>query len=290
MAKGQHIFVRRPPGRMTRGILHHGIDLGDGTVIHFTGSDEKGARVFRTNMKAFERNGGKAEIFPYAQIYQFAAHEFGQEVSKAISRGYYDIGEQVPPSGVQPLNSEVVINNAFKWLGTTFLAEKYMPARNNCEHFATACATGYPFSLQVQYEKEFLQRRPSLGGLVAAIFTESVRFNSSLTPYPPPKTEDGYQYMQTIYQANDSTLYQEHYSKPGCTPPIWFKYRNPSDSGEQVDQSNVPYPLIELRHRYKNENEQYREEEINMWLPFARGGQKREETVRWWQRILNNFL
>ncbi|BAY34101.1 hypothetical protein NIES2107_60060 [Nostoc carneum NIES-2107] len=286
MAKGQHIFVRRPPGWMTRGILHHGIDLGDGTVIHFTGFTDEDARVFRMNMKAFERNG-KAEIFPYAQICQFAAYEFGQEVSRAISRGYYDIGEQVPPSNVQPRSSEVVINEAFKWVGTTFLAKKYMPARNNCEHFATACATGYPFSLQVQYEKEFLQRRPSLGGLVAAIFTEWGRFN--LNPRTPPKTEDGYQYMQTIYRANDGALYQEHYSKPGDIPPIWFRYRASSESGEQVDQTNVPYPLTELRHRYKNENGQYREEEVNL-LPFATSGQKREKTVRWWQRILNNFL
>lgn len=110
MARGDHIKVRRC------GFLyaHHGIDMGDGTVVHFSGEPLRwrGARICRTPLEDFLR-GGRA----------IAVRHRG-----AVS----------PP--------DVTIARALEALS----AGEYCVFRNNCEHFATWCKTGRRHSGQVR--------------------------------------------------------------------------------------------------------------------------------------------
>ena len=64
MAKGDHIKVSR------KGVYtHHGIDMGDGTVIHFSGEIAdlgENATVERVSVEKFA-NGGKIKVVEYAK-------------------------------------------------------------------------------------------------------------------------------------------------------------------------------------------------------------------------------
>lgn len=102
MARGDHIKVYRR-GRL---YSHHGIDMGDGSVIHFNGAPLQWgrARVVRSTMTAFLA-GGRCRV---------VAH-----------RG-----------PVRPVDE--VLATAVSLLDTS----RYSVFRNNCEHFATFCKTG----------------------------------------------------------------------------------------------------------------------------------------------------
>lgn len=106
MARGDHIFVRRG-GYYT----HHGIDGGDGTVIHYTGTAVTGRRVERTSLESF---AGGGDVF----------------VRTYRSR----------------LPTEEIISRAESRLGMS----GYHLVRNNCEHFATWASTGSAASRQVR--------------------------------------------------------------------------------------------------------------------------------------------
>jgi hypothetical protein len=108
MARGDHIFVERPWG-----YTHHGIDLGEGAVIHFSGEptgSKLTACVMHSTLEEFA-DGGEVKIRPYAK--RLDAEE---TVQRAESR----LGE----CGYNVLN-------------------------NNCEHFARWCVTDRHASAQV---------------------------------------------------------------------------------------------------------------------------------------------
>ncbi|MBD1935352.1 MULTISPECIES: lecithin retinol acyltransferase family protein [Cyanophyceae] len=107
MSQGDHIYVNC-------GVYdHHGIDCGDGTVIHYTGEKLKGTidctpiAEFITGKTVFVREYGKCD----------------------------------PP--------DIVIQRAKSKLKE----EKYDLFDNNCEHFATWCKTGKKESEQVHRAK-----------------------------------------------------------------------------------------------------------------------------------------
>ena len=110
MARGEHIKVRRFGGCYS----HHGIDMGDGTVIHFCGEPlhMEGARVCRVPMEAFLQGGARLTV-PYDD------------------------------PGVDP---ERVAAEAEGLVGM----EGYDLLRNNCEHFVHFFATGLRRSIQVE--------------------------------------------------------------------------------------------------------------------------------------------
>jgi hypothetical protein len=110
MARGDHIKVTRRNGLYS----HHGIDMGDGTVIHFSGEpfQREKATICRVSMVEFLA-GGRLVVVNY--------------------RG-----------GV--LTPEEVAANA----ETALARQKYCLWRNNCEHFATGCKTGRRRSRQVR--------------------------------------------------------------------------------------------------------------------------------------------
>lgn len=112
MAKGDHIKVRRSKFKCL-GYWHHGIDCGDGTVIHYGGKRrlENGIHVQRVTLDTF-LDGGRVVTIPYTDCY---------------------------PSDLVVKNAETLIGE--KGFSTVF---------NNCEHFARFCKTGSRRSKQVR--------------------------------------------------------------------------------------------------------------------------------------------
>ena len=110
MARGDHIRVPRMGGLYT----HHGIDMGDGTIVHFAGEPlQLGmAEVRRDTLEAFAQ-GAPLEIVRHS-------------------------GEVRPP--------EETVETALRHVG----ARGYRLWRHNCEHFATYCVTGRSESAQVK--------------------------------------------------------------------------------------------------------------------------------------------
>lgn len=106
MVRGDHIYVRRG-----RRYSHHGIDCGDGSVIHYAGPRGSERYVARTSLE------------------EFAA---GSEV---MVRSYE-----------LRLEAEETVRNAESRLGSV----DYHLVRNNCEHFAAWCTTGQAASSQVR--------------------------------------------------------------------------------------------------------------------------------------------
>ena len=110
MARGDHIKVRRRGGLYS----HHGIDMGDGTVIHFSGEpfrrDE--ATICRVTLAEFLA-GGRMIVVRHRGA-ENAPDEVASAAEAALAR------------------------------------QKYCLWRNNCEHFATACKTGRRRSRQVR--------------------------------------------------------------------------------------------------------------------------------------------
>ena len=107
MARGDHIRVQRFM------YSHHGIDCGDGTVIHYTGAlwKRKKALITRTSLDEFV-GSGKVDILKYQE---------DVSADEVIKRAESRLGER-----------------AYKLL------------INNCEHFATWCVTGKAKSKQVR--------------------------------------------------------------------------------------------------------------------------------------------
>lgn len=120
----RHVFV----WRTFRGVpfQHHGICLGDGTVVHFTdgeggiagpGGDWEQFRICRTEMAAFARQG---ECF---------IHEVSHR---------------------QRLDDAQIRRRALRCLGRAgVVGTRYHLTNHNCEHFARWCVTGELESRQV---------------------------------------------------------------------------------------------------------------------------------------------
>lgn len=106
MARGDHIYVHRG-----RRYTHHGIDCGDGSVIHFVRPLGSVRRVARTPLDVFA---------------------VGSEVRVRC----YD----------RRLTADETIRNAESRIGSV----GYHLVKNNCEHLAAWCCTGRPASIQVR--------------------------------------------------------------------------------------------------------------------------------------------
>lgn len=125
MATGDHIFVHR------LGYTHHGIDVGDGTVIHYIG-------------------------------------EVGQKTNAAVRQTPIDEFAKGCPIHIRAYGSadspDVTLERAKGRLAET----KYHLVFNNCEHFATWCKTGKHRSEQVKDATAFGGGAVGSGAAVAA--------------------------------------------------------------------------------------------------------------------------
>ena len=109
MARGDQIYVMRPLAGMDSFYQHHGIDCGDGTVIHYyKGTGEP--VISRTTMETFALGN---PVYPYKTAVSF-----------------------IP---------DLVIERAESRLGE----RQYNLLTNNCEHFATWSKTGRNVSQQL---------------------------------------------------------------------------------------------------------------------------------------------
>jgi hypothetical protein len=106
MSRGDHVYARRG-----RRYTHHGIDCGDGTVIHYVGARRTVRRVERTSWELFAQ-GSEVLVRPYRRR----------------------------------LHVQEIVENAESRLGS----HGYHLVRNNCEHFATWASTGAAASSQVR--------------------------------------------------------------------------------------------------------------------------------------------
>ena len=109
MAKGDRIYVYRNLWQLDGLYQHHGIDCGDGTVIHYRKPSET---IERTSLETFAR---------------------GNPVYVVEERGGFSY---IP---------DAVVERAESRLGE----HKYNLLFNNCEHFANWCTTGNNQSEQV---------------------------------------------------------------------------------------------------------------------------------------------
>lgn len=115
MARGQVVYVDRI------GYRHYGIDVGDGTVIHFNGDnlDKGSARIVHTSEEEFLGSFGKMKE-DLMVTYQFDEDE--------------------------------VVDRAFSKIGSRFCG--YDVTDNNCEHFANWCACGKKTSRQIFFKND----------------------------------------------------------------------------------------------------------------------------------------
>ena len=109
MARGDQIFVMRPLMGMEGVYEHHGIDCGDGTVIHYSKVPQE-PTVLRVPWREFSWNQ-TIRVRDYAASF-------------------------IP---------DVVIERAESRLGE----QRYSLLTNNCEHFATWCKVGKSDSRQI---------------------------------------------------------------------------------------------------------------------------------------------
>lgn len=132
MALGDHIKTRRAGGLYT----HHGIDMGDGTVVHFSGDpvNHRDAIVCRVSMDEFLQ---------------------GDPLILVEHR------EPVLPGGETARMAESLI-------GT----RGYHPLINNCEHFTTYCKTGRKDSAQ---SRRFIKAAITAGMTAIAVGAHVVR-------------------------------------------------------------------------------------------------------------------
>jgi hypothetical protein len=133
MARGDHIFVSR------EGYTHHGIDLGDGTVVHL-------APRSPAPISLFALIAWKSQ----ARVRRVALGEF------ASGRAVW-IREYL--GGFDP---DTVVKRALSRCGD----HGYHLADNNCEHFACWCKTGHHHSEQV---RNVAAKVVSSAGVVSAV-------------------------------------------------------------------------------------------------------------------------
>jgi len=112
---GDHLWVQRPMYR------HHGVDLGDGQVVHYTGSITRPGAISITS----------AEVFTQGAPFHMVHHERRLSVEETVHRAKSRVGE-----------------NNYRFIDS------------NCEHFATWAVTGLHNSEQVLTVVGTLNRGP----------------------------------------------------------------------------------------------------------------------------------
>ena len=131
MPRGDRLEVERQLVGSALAYVHHGIDMGDGTVVHARPHDFRrpfsGGSVVRTSLAAFAD---------------------GRPVRTAID----------PPASFP---AEEVAQRAESHVGL----EGYCPVVDNCEHFASWCSTGTRRSRQVE---KVVRRAVSVAATVIA--------------------------------------------------------------------------------------------------------------------------
>ena len=147
MARGDHIYV----AGTLRGIpfQHHGIDMGDGTVIHL--APASGVRVvLRDTSERFAVRRDSLEVFCIGRKPVVVTHP----------RGFA---------------AEQVAERAESYLGKT----GYSLLDGNCEHFAALCASGASKSQQIEMAEATVTAVTSMA--TKAVWSLAGRIGTKLT-------------------------------------------------------------------------------------------------------------
>lgn len=146
MAKGDHIYYFRGGGTYS----HHGIDCGDGTVVHFETSP-------------WQKLAGGLRSGELPQVARTSLEEFalGHSVDEILVRDY-DV-RQID-------HARTTLERAESRLGE----EGYSVFNNNCEHFAVWCKTGMAESSQVNAHRKAAES-VVLGSPVGAVLFRVAR-------------------------------------------------------------------------------------------------------------------
>ena len=144
MARGDHIYVNRVGGVYN----HHGIDCGDGSVIHYTSKTwQELRRIERTPIEDFCRDD-ELNVRDYEQFHD-TLHEAGEAdtLVQNASRRLNKLLDGLRGLQVEELDfsEDAVLARAESRLGES----RFDLMSNNCEHFAAWCKTGISSSDQI---------------------------------------------------------------------------------------------------------------------------------------------
>ncbi len=141
MAAGDHIYVKRFGGVYA----HHGIDCGDGSVIHYTGESWYAPRrVQRTPLELFARDG-EVLVRDYSAFFEQLRNpeNLPRRLQAELRRALASLlGRSTQRQAFAP---DAVIARAGSRLGES----RFDIMLHNCEHFSTWCKTGISDSEQV---------------------------------------------------------------------------------------------------------------------------------------------
>ncbi len=139
MARGDHLFIYRA------GYSHHGIDMGDGTVVHFESDPWRKLADTLTHGDSTRIGMTSLEDFTRGAPINVRQYENADDIDTVVRRAQSRLGNQ-----------------------------NYDVFGNNCEHFAVWCKTGIHESTQVNSFRDAVQ--PAAKALAAsAIIAKSAR-------------------------------------------------------------------------------------------------------------------
>ena len=154
MSAGDHLLVKRR--RWFAHYYHHGIDVGNDTVVHFTGSRKKDATVVESSLNEFLK-GGVKEIWPYSSAFVDLLLAYRRGMQDQYGRPdpmlpFLD-DERIKYIRARIEDPEKAVAEARKHVGKKgcdlYSDQGYNLYSNNCEHFAIYCKTGLALSIQV---------------------------------------------------------------------------------------------------------------------------------------------
>jgi hypothetical protein len=144
MARGDHVYVNRIGALYN----HHGIDCGDGTVVHYTSRHwRQQRRIARTELEDFCR-GDELRVRNY-QEFEVTLQQAAL-ADKLVNRGSRSVNQLLDslrglPTGALDFSPDAVTARALSRVGES----RFDIVSNNCEHFAAWCKTGLSGSDQI---------------------------------------------------------------------------------------------------------------------------------------------
>ena len=147
MAAGDHIAVARKKWFLRYfHYYHHGIDVGDGTVIHLTGPRKKDAKVIHTSLADF-LEGGEKEVIEYVHFIDVLLN-YKSEMRSPHGREHW-LMPLLDDDRIEEIRQRIADSQRAVAEARKYLSRKgYNPFANNCEHFAVFCKTGLAMSHQ----------------------------------------------------------------------------------------------------------------------------------------------
>jgi hypothetical protein len=227
VAERPHFWVLSDRG----GIVHHGIDIGDGTAIHYAKCTSiNDHMVVRTNLRAFSKDA-KCAVVDYKKLLD------PQEL-QYYSKGY---AETLIRFCEAPIYSPTeMVERAISSLGSGL--GQYSPGKFNCEHFATGVRTDLWYSEQAAFALDRIDRERGRRKF-AALFYGAI---AEGTQYLTSKSKNTNNYLGNLYTYDDM-FFCEKYNSPYNLPPQWLQANSLSGPWVEIEQKSIPYPLQEVQ-------------------------------------------